>query len=113
MEKWLNTIFESSCSTTKQWTTFFKDIRLHIRKMLTGYKILSFSKGHFYFSFFAQNLETKKIFYVMSDDVRYSINGWYKNLLIRTAKDDEDYTGGSNCFTSLADLKEKADKLTQ
>ena len=113
MEKWLNTTFESSCSTTEQFTAFFKDIRLHIRKMLTGYKILSFNKGHFYFSFFAQNLETKKIFYVMSDDVRYSINGWYKNLLIRTAKDDEDYTGGSNCFTSLADLKEKADKLTQ
>lgn len=113
MEKWLNTIFESSCSTTEQFTAFFKDIRLHIRKMLTGYKILSFNKGHFYFSFFAQNLETKKIFYVMSDDVRYSINGWYKNLLIRTAKDDEDYSGGSNCFTSLADLKEKADKLTQ
>jgi hypothetical protein len=72
---------------------------------------IKFSNGHYYFSGFAT--KNNKVIYFSIPDVRY---GWASdglNLLIRTAKDYKDYTGGSNNYSSLIvkDIQELSNKL--
>ena len=49
--------------------------------------------------------------YISIPDVRYFTNEWYSNILIRTAKDEQDYRGGFNNYTTLEKLSVKAAKL--
>lgn len=49
--------------------------------------------------------------YISISDVRYFTNEWYSNILIRTAKDEQDYRGGFNHHTTLEDLTGKAAEL--
>ena len=49
--------------------------------------------------------------YCFISDVRYFTNEWYSNILIRTAKDEQDYRGGFNHHTTLEDLTGKAAEL--
>ncbi len=72
---------------------------------------IKFSNGHYYFSGFAT--KNNKVIYFSIPDVRY---GWASdglNLLIRTAKDYKDYTGGSNnySFFDVKDIQELSNKL--
>lgn len=72
---------------------------------------IKFSNGYYYFSGFAT--KNNKAIYFSIPDVRY---GWASdglNLLIRTAKDYKDYTGGSNNYSSLIvkDIQELSNKL--
>lgn len=110
VEKWLNIEFESSCSTTDQFRSFIRDVKKCIKNELKGYKI-DFNMGHFYFSGFAENLTTGKFAYFSSDDVR-GCNNWFDGLLVRTAKHNKDFTGGSNGFTGLKEIKTIVDRLT-
>lgn len=57
------------------------------------------SYGFYYFSGFF-TADNGQIYYFSSQDVRY--NG-YEKLLIRTAKDYKDYTGGSNQWVGTSD----------
>lgn len=45
---------------------------------------------------FLQNENTGKYVYIDTGDVRYFKDWWHDRLLARTAKSDEDYTGGVN-----------------
>ena len=78
-----------------------------IKKVLKelGAENIKISNGHYHFSGFA-TLPNGKIIYFSFDAPRDS---WEpkKDFLIRTAKDYEDYTGGSNtfCKPSLASLR--------
>lgn len=110
IEQWLNIEFESSCYTTDQFKAFIKDVRSFIKSELKGYKI-DFNAGHFYFSGFAENLTTGKIAYFSSDDIR-GCNNWFNKLLVRTAKHNKDFTGGSNCWSSIKEIKTVIDNLT-
>ena len=72
---------------------------------------IKYSNGYYYFSGFAP--KNNKTIYFSIPDVRY---GWASdglNLLIRTAKDYKDYTGGSNNYSSLIvkDIQELSNKL--
>ena len=72
---------------------------------------IKFSNGHYYFSGFAT--KNNKVIYFSIPDVRYSWSSDGLNLLIRTAKDYKDYTGGSNnySFFDVKDIQELANKL--
>lgn len=109
---WLGYSFDSSSGLTPEFAAFSLQMKKHLAKTLTGYELVSYSRGHFYFSAFLKNKETGKLVYVSCSDVRYFRDSWNDDLLIRTAKHDKDYTGGSNCSSTLAKLKEQADKLT-
>ena len=68
-----------------------------------GAELVSFNPSHFYFSaFFKRN---DKFIYVNVGDVRYERN-WYDDVLIRTAKNEKDFTGGTNNFCSIDELAE-------
>ena len=52
-----------------------------------------------------------KCVYLSISDVRYFTNEWYGHILIRTAKDEQDYRGGFNHYTTLEALPTKAAEL--
>jgi hypothetical protein len=114
IEKWIGYQFESSSSLTPEFAEFRKDIKKHLKKVLDKNLelIMPFGSLHFSFSGFIKNNLTGKYVYFSSDDVRGGRDGWYNNLLIRTAKDEKDYSGGSNCFTSLPDISARALMMT-
>ncbi len=113
IEGWLDYNFQSSCSLTEEYASFSSQIKKELKKMMKGFEMVSFNRGHFYFSVFFKNIETGKYVYISSDDVRGGRNGWYNSLLVRTAKNDKDYTGGSNDFSNWNSLLVKAVYLTK
>ena len=96
----LNEEFESSSSRTPQYLEFHKTFKREFKKLLEPYtKIVEVSKpNHFDVSGFFK-LKSGKIYYFSISDLRWSKN----DMLIRTAKDFKDYTGGSNGFINLDD----------
>ena len=51
--------------------------------------------------------------YISISDVRYFANEWYSHILIRTAKNEQDYRGGFNHYTTLENLDVKAAELLE
>ena len=69
---------------------------------------VEFSPGYFeYSAFFCKD---GKYIYVHVGDVRYN-SDWYGNVLFRTAKNERDYTGGSNCYCSHDNLEDELSRL--
>lgn len=67
-------------------------------------ELVSFEPMYFeYSAFFFKN---DKYVYVHIGDVRYNRN-WYDDVLYRTAKNEHDYSGGSNRYCSYEELAEK------
>lgn len=56
-----------------------------------------------------QNIRTRKIIHVFSNDLREST----LKIILRTAKNEKDYTGGRNNWTDLKGLREIAFELTR
>ena len=73
---------------------------------------IKFLNGHYYFSGFATK-NNKVIYFSISDVRHFPPTGGGADLLIRTAKDYKDYTGGSNNYSSLKteEIQELANKL--
>ena len=92
--------FGSSSYNTPEFDTFFNDFRKSFTNQLKklNAKEIKFNKGHFFLSGFFKVGE--QCFYFSLSDVR---NGFGDNdmLLIRTAKDYKDYTGGSNNYVKI------------
>lgn len=87
---------ESSSETTSEWTRFVnqfkKDITIEINHI--GATLTAFNKGHFYVSGFFRT-SSDKCYYFSTSDLRGTTN---PQLLIRTAKDEKDYSGGNNNY---------------
>ena len=75
----------------KQYTRAFDDVDKHC------------------FPIFGKENEYKG--YVSISDVRYFSDEWYNHILIRTAKDEQDYRGGFNNYTTLDGLELRACEL--
>ena len=73
-----------------------------VRKALkqADFTDIKFSNGHYYFSGFATK-NNKVIYFSISDVRHFPPTGGSADLLIRTAKDYKDYTGGGNNWSSL------------
>lgn len=96
--KLLKEEFESSCQRTTQYLTFHRTFKRELTNLLKEYcnKIEIGKPNHFDVSGFFE-LKTGQIYYFMLGDLR-----WFKNsILIRTATNFKDYTGGSNNFINL------------
>lgn len=68
---------------------------------------LIFNSGYFYYSAFFK--KDDKCVYINVSDVRY--NNWYDKVLFRTAKNEKDYSGGSNHFCSYDNLENEVNTL--
>ena len=114
IKAWRGYEFESSSGLTPEFAEFSRIMRLHLKKTLAPeFELVSYSRGHFYFSAFVKNKGTGKLAYISASDVRYSPDGWLTGLLVRTAQHDKDYTGGANDWATLDGLKDRALYLTR
>ena len=112
--KYINYEFESSSIKTPEFKQFARDFKSDLQKLLGGnkdYKIVAYNVGHFYVSGFIKNEQTEKLAYFSISDVRFFSNAWFNDILIRTAKDIKDYTGGSNHSTKLVDIYDNLNYL--
>jgi hypothetical protein len=89
--------FGSGTQNTPQFNEFFNRFKKSFTYQLNklGASDISFSKGHFYLSGFFK-VQDRWIYFSLGD-VRTSNN----DLLMRTAKGPEDYTGGMNRYVSI------------
>lgn len=79
----------------------------------SGWEVATKSTSYCYYSAFLKNSEGKYV-HIITEDFRYGRqDSWLNSILVRTAKHDRDYTGGSNNYTSITDLVSKANSLTR
>ena len=96
-----NGIENDGCYTSEDFKKFCREFKSFINKEIkkvggTNYKQ---NNGHYYISgFFTVG---DKIYYISLDDIR---SGYFHcSLLIRTAKNYQDFTGGRNHFLEIQD----------
>ena len=92
--------FEQSSYKIPEFIAFSKEFKKQIKVELKaiGAELILFNTGHFYLSGFFRKSE--HFFY-------FSWHNADNNLMYRTAKDTQDFTGGSNCWIALEDSFER------
>lgn len=114
IESWIGFSFESSTGLTKEFSAFARDFKKYLKASLSeNLELAEFSKGHFEVYGFIQNKVTGRFAYFSVSDVRYWSDSWYNNILVRTAKDTKDYSGGSNGSYKFPEIGKVLEKLTR
>ena len=110
MKKWVGNYFQSSTCSTPEFNSFSRAFKKYIKENLPkNAELVNFSKGHFYCSGFVKK-EDKYVYFSISD-VRYFPDQWYNQVLVRTAKNEKDYSGGFNGYTKLDNFKKSVETL--
>lgn len=114
LKKYLNHEFSTGWDTGKDYKTFQNKYINYLRELCKecGWELVKINRNHYEFSVFFKYKENKYVYFAISD-VRYFKNEWYYHILIRTAKDDNDYCGGQNNYTSLNTLTIDINNLFQ
>ena len=112
LERYLGYEFSSGSSTGQDYKTFQTLYINLLRKLCNenGWTLANIGRNHYEFSLFIKNHRDKYV-YLSISDVRHFPNDWYKNILVRTAKSEKDYRGGSNNYTHLLGLKSAIEVL--
>ena len=100
IEDWGSVVSDDYKSFQTKYKNFLKKLCKE-----NGYELASFLPGHYEFSCFVKNND--KFVYISISDVRYFKTSWFNLILIRTAQNEKDYTGGYNQYTSLPCLETK------
>ena len=113
--KWKSNSFQSSSGKTEEFKTFSRNFKSAIKEQIKGeFELESFTVGHFYLSGYLRSLmHPDQLLYFSTSDVRYFQDEWVDHILIRTAKNTTDYSGGRNHYTTIASLREKANQLIE
>lgn len=114
LQKYLDFQFSTGIYTGSDYITFQTKYLNFLKHMCknNGWKLVNVNKNHYCFSAFIKS-KTNKCVYLSISDVRYFDNDWYKNILVRTAKNEVDYKGGFNNYTTLDNLENKIAQLLQ
>ena len=114
LEKYIDYEFSSGCYTGDDYKSFQTKYINFLRSICkqNHWQLVNVGRNHYCFSAFIKSAENKCI-YVSISDVRYFTNEWYNNILIRTAKNEQDYHGGFNHRTTLKELEMKAMELLE
>lgn len=113
LKKYLNYEFSSGCYTGEDYKAFQTKYINFLKAICRNnrWKLVNVGKNHYCFSAFIKGGTENKYVYLSISDVRYFSNEWYKHILIRTAKNEVDYHGGFNQYTSLENLEWNVAKL--
>ena len=105
LKKYLNYEFSTGCTTGEDYKSFERKYINYLKSICKEYnwELVKVSKNHYEFSVFFKNIDNKFV-YLNIGDVRYLRNEWYNHILVRTAKNDSDYHGGRNNYTTLSYL---------
>lgn len=114
LEKYIDYEFSSGCYTGEDYKSFQTKYINFLRSMCkqNHWQLVNVGRNHYCFSAFIKSAENKCV-YVSISDVRFFTNEWYNNILIRTAKNEQDYYGGFNHRTTLKELEMKAMELLE
>ena len=114
LKKYIGYEFSSGCYTGEDYKSFQTKYINYIRSICkqNHWQLVNVGRNHYSFSAFIKSAENKCV-YVSISDVRYFSNEWYNHILIRTAKDEMDYRGGFNNYTTLEDLEITAAELLE
>ena len=112
LEKYIDYEFSSGCYTGDDYKSFQTKYINFLRSICkqNHWQLVNVGRNHYCFSAFIKSAENKCV-YVSISDVRFFTNEWYNNILIRTAKNEQDYHGGFNHRTTLKELEMKAMEL--
>ena len=114
LEKYIDYEFSSGCYTGDDYKSFQTKYINFLRSMCkqNHWQLVNVGKNHYCFSASIKSAENKCV-YISISDVRFFTNEWYSNILIRTAKNEQDYHGGFNHRTTLKELEMKAMELLE
>lgn len=114
LEKYIDYEFSSGCYTGDDYKSFQTKYINFLRSICkqNHWQLANVGRNHYCFSAFIKSAENKCV-YVSISDVRFFTNEWYNNILIRTAKNEQDYYGGFNHRTTLKELEMKAMELLE
>lgn len=114
LEKYIDYEFSSGCYTGDDYKSFQTKYINFLRSMCkqNHWQLVNIGRNHYCFSAFIKSAENKCV-YVSISDVRFFTNEWYNNILIRKAKNEQDYYGGFNHRTTLKELEMKAMELLE
>lgn len=114
LEKYIDYEFSSGCYTGEDYKSFQTKYINFLRSMCkqNHWQLVNVGRNHYCFSAFIKSAENKCV-YISISDVRFFTNEWYNNILIRTAKNEQDYYGGFNHRTTLKELEMKAMELLE
>ena len=114
LEKYIDYEFSSGCYTGDDYKSFQTKYINFLRSICkqNHWHLVNVGRNHYCFSAFIKSAENKCV-YVSISDVRFFTNEWYNNILIRTAKNKQDYYGGFNHRTTLKELEMKAMELLE
>lgn len=114
LEKYIDYEFSSGCYTGDDYKSFQTKYINFLRSICkqNHWQLVNVGRNHYCFSAFIKSAENKCI-YISISDVRFFANEWYNNILIRTAKNEQDYHGGFNHRTTLKELEMKAMELLE
>lgn len=114
LEKYIGYEFSSGCYTGDDYKSFQTKYINFLRSICkqNHWQLVNVGRNHYCFSAFIKSAENKCV-YVSISDVRFFTNEWYNNILIRTAKNEQDYYGGFNHRTTLKELEMKAMELLE
>lgn len=114
LEKYIDYEFSSGCYTGDDYKSFQTKYINFLRSICkqNHWQLVNVGRNHYCFSAFIKSAENKCI-YVSISDVRFFTNEWYSNILIRKAKNEQDYYGGFNHRTTLKELEMKAMELLE
>lgn len=114
LEKYIDYEFSSGCYTGDDYKSFQTKYINFLRSICkqNHWQLVNVGRNHYCFTAFIKSAENKCV-YVSISDVRFFTNEWYNNILIRTAKNEQDYYGGFNHRTTLKELEMKAMELLE
>ena len=114
LEKYIDYEFSSGCYTGDDYKSFQTKYINFLRSICkqNHWQLVNVGRNHYCCSAFIKSAENKCV-YVSISDVRFFTNEWYSNILIRTAKNEQDYRGGFNHRTTLKELEMKAMELLE
>ena len=114
LEKYIDYEFSSGCYTGEDYKSFQTKYINFLRSICkqNHWQLVNVGRNHYCFSAFIKSAENKCV-YVSISDVRFFTNEWYNYILIRTAKNEQDYHGGFNHRTTLKELEMKAMELLE
>ena len=106
LKKYVGYEFSSGCYTGDDYKSFQTKYINFLKTMCRNnhWQLVNVGRNHYCFSAFIKSAENKCV-YVSISDVRYFSDEWYNHILIRTAKDEQDYRGGFNNYTTLDGLE--------
>ena len=114
LEKYIDYEFSSGCYTGDDYKSFQTKYINFLRSICkqNHWQLVNVGRNHYCFSAFIKSAENKCV-YISISDVRFFTNEWYNNILIRKAKNEQDYYGGFNHRTTLKELEMKAMELLE